>query len=173
MQGEQRKPRVGVSACLLGQAVRYDGGDKRHAWLVDVFGRDVEWIPVCPEVEIGLGTPRAPIDLVRRADGAIRLLAADTHADLTDRMRAFSAERIEALVAARISGYVLKAGSPSCGPADVRVVGSDEAARGLFAEALTAAWPDLPVIDERQLDDEAVRRGFAARVFAYHAKMQP
>ena len=69
------QPRVGVSACLLGDPVRYDGGHKRHAWLVDEFGREMEWVPVCPEVEIGLGVPRETIDLVRRAVSAAQVRA--------------------------------------------------------------------------------------------------
>lgn len=132
MLREYQRPRIGVSACLLGDPVRYNGGHKRHAWLVDVFGRAVEWVPVCPEVEIGLGAPREPIDLVR-IDGHIRLLTTLTRVDLTERMRRFAIDRVDALAALEISGYVLKADSPSCGLSDVRVAGSDRTARGLFA----------------------------------------
>src|SRR5918994_7519218 len=73
-------PRVGISACLLGEKVRYDGGDKRHGLLLDVLGRRVMWVPVCPEVEIGMGTPREPVQLVRRA-GGVRLLTTHTGID--------------------------------------------------------------------------------------------
>ena len=172
MQREYQKPRVGVSACLLGDPVRYNGEHKRHAWLVDVFGRDVDWVAVCPEVEIGLGTPRETIDLVRGPDGAIRLETTQTHVDLTDRMRRFAAERADAFATLRLSGYVFKADSPSCGPAGVRIVGDPMTGRGLFAEAIVARLPDLPVVDERALDAAGGRAAFAARVFAYHAKMR-
>ena len=173
MQREYHKPRVGVSSCLLGDAVRYDGGHKRHAWLADVFGLDVEWVSVCPEVEIGLGIPREPIDLVRMPDGAVHLMTSNMGLDLTDRMRQFAVARIGALAAIPLSGYVLKASSPSCGLSGVRVVGGDATGRGLFAAALVERCPDLPIVDERQLDDAAARGEFAARVFAYHAKIQP
>jgi len=167
MQREYQRPRVGVSACLLGDPVRYNGGHKRHAWLVDVWGREVEWVPVCPEVEIGLGTPREPIDLVRSGDGGIRLLTTGTRVDLTERMRAFAAARVEALAALGLSAYVLKSDSPSCGPGGVRVAGSDEPARGLFAQALMTRLPDLPIVDERELDDVDARAAFLARVRTY------
>lgn len=159
MQREYHKPRVGISSCLLGERVRYDGGHKRDAWLVDVLGADVEWVPVCPEVEAGFGTPREPVDMVRRADGVRLLMAVHTNRDLTAPMRRFIERRIEELAVARLSGYVLKAGSPSCG--------LDEEP-GLFAEALLTRFPDLPIEDERRLADPERRRQFVARVFAYH-----
>jgi uncharacterized protein YbbK (DUF523 family) len=160
MQREYQKPRVGISSCLLGERVRYDGGHKRDAWLVDVLGRDVEWVPVCPEIEAGFGTPREPVDLMRGADGVRRLIAVRTNRDVTAPMRRFIERRIEELAAARLSGYVLKAGSPSCGLDDVDP--------GLFAEALLARFPDLPIEDERRLADPERRRQFVDRVFAYY-----
>ncbi len=166
MQLKYQRPRIGVSACLLGDPVRYNGGHKRHGWLVDVFGRDVEWISVCPEVEIGLGTPRETIDLVRTGDGAIRLLTTHTRVDLTERMRRYAAARVEALAAMGLNGFVLKADSPSCGPGGVPIGDSNESGRGLFAEALIARFPDLPIVDERELDDRDGRAAFIARVRA-------
>jgi len=168
MQREYHRPRVGVSACLLGEAVRYNGGHKRHAWLVETLGREVEWVSVCPEMELGLGTPRETIDLVRVTDGDVRLLTTRTRIDLTDRMRRFAADRVEALASMDLSGYVLKADSPSCGLSGVPVTGSDNTGRGLFAEALVARLAELPVIDERALDDPDRRAAFIARVHAYH-----
>jgi len=173
MQREYQKPRVGVSACLLGDPVRHNGGHKRHAWLVEVLGQDVEWVPVCPEVDLGLGTPRETIDLVREADGALRLVSTNSRVDLTDRMRRFAAARVDALAARDLRGFVLKADSPSCGPGGVRIVGSNEPGRGIFAEALMTRLPDLPIADEHALDDPARRAAFVAQVRAYHANMQP
>ena len=164
MARETQRPRVGVSACLLGDPVRFTGGHKRHDWLVDVFGREVDWVAVCPEVEIGLGTPRETIDLVRTSDRAIRLLATHSRIDLTDRMRAFAAARVAALAAIHLSGYVLKADSPSCGPNGVPIANGDASGRGLFAEALIERFPDLPVVDERELDDRDRRAVFVRRV---------
>jgi len=172
MQREYHKPRVAVSACLLGEPVRYNGGHKRHAWLADVFAREIEWVPVCPEVEIGLGTPREPIALVKSPDAGVRLQTTHTRLDLTERMRDFAAGRAEALASLGLSGYVFKADSPSCGLYGVRVVGSDAPGRGVFAEAIVARFPDLPIVDERALDDPDRQRAFVARVRAYHAKMR-
>src|SRR6478609_8425101 len=103
--------RVGISACLLGQEVRYNGGHKRDAFLADTFGRYVEWVAVCPEVELGMGTPRPPIRLERRGDrngGEIRLVMPSTGEDLTAPMRAWAGRRAEDLAAMDLDGYVLK-----------------------------------------------------------------
>jgi uncharacterized protein YbbK (DUF523 family) len=162
-----------VSACLLGDPVRYNGGHKRHAWLVDVFGADVDWVAICPEVEIGLGTPRETIHLVRASDGDVRLRQTIARVDLTDRMREYAAARVDALEAFALSGYVLKADSPSCGPSGVPIAGGADSGRGLFAAALIERFPDLPIVDERALDDAARREAFSARVHAYRSKMQP
>ena len=104
------RPRVGVSSCLLGEAVRWDGGHKRDAGLVERVGRDVDWVPVCPEVEMGLGTPREPINLVW-INGETRLTTANTGRDLTDIMRRYARARVAALAREHLSGYVLKADS--------------------------------------------------------------
>jgi uncharacterized protein YbbK (DUF523 family) len=169
------RPRIGVSACLLGERVRYDGGDKRDAWLVDVLGPRVEWVPVCPEVEAGFGTPREPMNLGRGVNGRLALITDRVRADLTTAMTEFSARRVDAL-AGRLDGYVLKAGSPSCGldvplhrlPGSAADTAAEERAPGLFAAAITARFPDLPVADERQLADPGSRERFVAQVFAHH-----
>lgn len=159
------RPRIGISACLLGDRVRYDGGDKRNAWLVDELGPRVEWVPVCPEVEAGFGTPRAPMTLVRGTGGIATIVTARPRPDLTATLRAFSEHRVDELADARLDGYVLKAGSPSCAIETT----ADVAAPGLFTEALMQRLPDLPVVDEQQLADANVRRRFVELVFARHA----
>ena len=114
--------RLGISSCLLGEAVRYDGGHKRDPYLVETLGRLVEWVPVCPEAELGLGTPREPIRLVRdagQADG-VRLVGR-SGVRLTGGMRRFARSRVRALAKADLSGYVLKKDSPSCGMERVKV----------------------------------------------------
>jgi uncharacterized protein YbbK (DUF523 family) len=158
------RPRIGVSACLLGERVRYDGGDKRSAWLVDELGPRVEWVPVCPEVEAGFGTPREPMKLVR-GDAGIVLTGARPRPNLTATLRAYSERRVDELAAAGLDGYVLKAGSPSCAIEST----PDVAGPGLFAEALMRRMPELPVVDEQQLSDASARRRFVDRVFARHA----
>jgi FdhD protein len=166
--------RIGISACLLGQQVRYDGGHKQADYLRDL-GADVQWVPVCPEVEMGLGTPREPMNLVKR-DGSLRMIAAETGIDQTETLQQWAARRLEALASEDLSGYVLKADSPSCGIEQVTTF-DDEGqtsrdGRGLFAAALMERFPQLPVEDERRLSDPAVREDFLRRVTAYHAARQ-
>src|SRR5512135_2740954 len=113
--GQSASPiRIGISMCLLGEGVRFDGGHKRDAFLVDTFGRYVEWLPVCPEVDIGLGTPREPIRLARTGRD-IRLVGVKSGADHTVAMRAYADRKAEELAASDLCGYVLKKDSPSCG----------------------------------------------------------
>ena len=162
--------RVGISACLLGEKVRYDGGHKRDGYLVETFGRFVEWVPVCPEVEMGLGTPRDTLRLVRIGDG-LRMMMPKTGVDHTEGMRAFANRRLRQLEKKDLCGYVLKKGSPSCGMERVRVFDSRgmpaKSGRGLFAEALLAHFPNLPVEEEGRLYDPRLRENFIERVFAY------
>ena len=116
--------RVGVSACLLGEAVRYDGGHKRDAFVTDTLGRYVTWVPVCPEVEIGLGTPREAIRL-QGDPAAPRLVGTKTGVDLTRRMTDHARGRVRALAGLGLSGYILKRASPSCGMERVKVYSED------------------------------------------------
>jgi uncharacterized protein YbbK (DUF523 family) len=168
----ERAIRVGISACLLGQEVRYDGGHKRAGFLIDAFGPAVEWVAVCPEVEAGFGTPREPVQL-SRDEGAIRLVTVTTRRDLTGPMDEFIHRRLPELRLEELSGFILKANSPSCGPGQVKVFDRDgativESGRGLFAEALIRQFPALPVEDEGRLADPRLLEEFVSRVFAYH-----
>ena len=170
------KPRVGISRCLLGDDVRYDGTNKRSA-VVAELSADVEWVSVCPEVEVGMGVPREPIQLsadrngVRSAGERVRLTGVHTGEDWTSRMDAWARQRVAELAALPISGFVLKARSPSCGPAGVLVHkdAGDAAAtgRGLFAEALAIAMPGLPMVDEEALEDPRIRERFIQSVRAF------
>jgi uncharacterized protein YbgA (DUF1722 family)/uncharacterized protein YbbK (DUF523 family) len=163
--------RIGISACLLGEKVRYDGGHKRDAYLVETFGRYVEWVPVCPEVEMGLGTPRETLRLVR-IQGDIRLIMPKTGADHTTAMRAYASRRVAELAKEDLCGYILKKDSPSCGMERVRVFDAQgvpvKSGRGLFAEALLQHFPHLPVEVEGRLSEPRLRENFVERVFAYH-----
>ena len=165
--------RVGISACLLGREVRFDGGHKHDPFLTEVLGRFVEWVPVCPEVELGLGIPREPIRIERDARG-LHLVASRSGRDLTLSMQGFAARRVQSLQALALSGYVLKKDSPSCGMERVPVYDRRRCSepprregRGFFAEALRAADPLLPVEEEGRLRDPQVRENFVVRVFAY------
>jgi uncharacterized protein YbgA (DUF1722 family)/uncharacterized protein YbbK (DUF523 family) len=172
---EPAKLRIGISACLLGEEVRYNGGHKRDAFLTDTFGRYVEWVPVCPEVELGMGTPRPPIRLERIGGGmspSVRLGMPSTGADYTDAMRGYAERRVAELARLDLDGYVLKKDSPSCGMERIKIYHGPGApskdGRGLFAEILMARLPDLPVEEEGRLNDPALRESFISRVFVHH-----
>ncbi len=162
--------RLGVSSCLLGATVRYDGGHKRDRFLTDVLGRYVEWVPVCPEVELGMGVPREPVRLVGAA-ASPRMVGVRSGTDHTERMRRFAADRVRALAALDLSGYVFKKDSPSCGVERVRVHGASgmpsRRGRGLFATAFTTAFPLVPVEEEGRLEDAVLRERFVERIFCY------
>jgi uncharacterized protein YbgA (DUF1722 family)/uncharacterized protein YbbK (DUF523 family) len=163
--------RLGVSACLLGRKVRYDGQHKRDDFVVDVLGAFVEWIAVCPEQEIGLGVPREPIRLVGRT-AAPRLVGERSRADHTEVMAGFARERVAALEALDLAGYVTKKDSPSCGMARVRVYAEKGGAPrrdgvGAFARVLMERMPLLPVEEEGRLRDPALRESFIEAVFGY------
>ncbi len=177
MLAEPTSPRVrlGISACLLGQEVRYNGGHKRDAFLTEVLGRYVDWVDVCPEVEIGLGTPRPSMRLVRIGHGdssQVRLVTPETGVDHTDAMRTWAARRVGELAGLDLDGYVLKKDSPSCGMERVKLYPEAggapfKEARGVFAEALLGRLPHLPVEEEGRLNDPLLRENFITRVFAH------
>ncbi|MEW6758340.1 MAG: DUF523 and DUF1722 domain-containing protein [Acidobacteriota bacterium] len=162
--------RVGISACLLGQNVRFDGGHKHDHFLTDTVGPFVTYVPICPEVEVGMGTPRESIRLERHGE-AIRLVAPKSKTDHTEAMEAYARRQVDALAAEDLSGYILKKDSPSCGMERVRVYGekgmAERNGRGLFAEELLRALPLLPVEEEGRLNDPRLRDNFFVRVFAY------
>ena len=153
----------------MGQPVRYDGGHKRDDFVADVLPRQVRLISVCPEVELGLGTPRETLRLTG-ARGDVRLVMANGE-DYTTAMRHYAAARVEALAADALNGYIFKARSPSCGVDGVAVFGDDGLptmnGRGLFAAALIARFPDLPVVEEGQLQDARTQMAFLEQVFVH------
>jgi uncharacterized protein YbgA (DUF1722 family)/uncharacterized protein YbbK (DUF523 family) len=162
--------RIGISSCLLGQKVRYDGGHKRDRFATDVLEPFVEWVPLCPEVEIGLGIPRPTIRLERAEDGTARLVMPSAEEDLTPRMKDWAEKRVTGLGDLDLCGFILKKDSPSCGMERVKIYDrNDVPARdgtGVFAEALLRLAPHLPVEEEGRLNDSRLRENFIARVFA-------
>jgi uncharacterized protein YbbK (DUF523 family)/uncharacterized protein YbgA (DUF1722 family) len=193
-QAQDLPVRVGISRCLLGERVRYDGGHKHDPFLTETLARYVEFVPVCPEVEVGMGTPREPIRLVELG-GEIRLRGVRSDIDHTAEMRRYARRRARELAACNLSGFVLKKDSPSCGMEHVKVwqgtgAGADDSSRrstaaarsrggtargravrrgvGLFALALLEALPNLPVEDEGRLSEPSLRENWVERVFAYH-----
>jgi uncharacterized protein YbgA (DUF1722 family)/uncharacterized protein YbbK (DUF523 family) len=165
-----RPVRIGVSRCLLGERVRYDGGHKRDPFLTDTLSRHVEWVPVCPEVEAGLGTPREAMRLVEGPAGP-RLVTIRTETDHTQRMHRFSQRRLRELKELSLCGYVFKKDSPSCGVERVRLYDAKGMASrqgaGLFAKAFMERFPLIPIEEEGRLRDAALRENFIERVFAY------
>ena len=157
------RPRVGISSCLLGRPVRFNGGHSRDRFLTQTLARYVDWVAVCPEVEIGLGAPREPLRLTDRG----RLASRDGR-DHTDAMTALAERRRSDL--AGLNGYVLKSRSPSCGLYSVRVFAGDAACRGngrgVFASRILDACPLLPVEEEGRLNDPLLRETFIEQVFA-------
>jgi len=162
--------RLGISTCLLGENVRYDGGHKRNVFLIGTLGEYVDWVSVCPEVEIGMSTPRPPIRLERSNGDGVRLVMPSTGDDLTVQMTDYAERRVKALRDERLSGYVLKSGSPSCGMERVRKYDANGVPSrdgiGLFAEALLTLMPQLPVEEEGRLNDARLRENFITRIFA-------
>jgi uncharacterized protein YbgA (DUF1722 family)/uncharacterized protein YbbK (DUF523 family) len=162
--------RIGISTCLLGQEVRFDGGHKRDPYLTDLLGPFVKFVPVCPEVEIGLGIPRETIRLVNTPEG-IRLQGTRSGADHTDRMQRYAAAKVRELEKLDLCGYVLKKGSPSCGMERVKIYSEKgmpaRSGSGMFAGELLERLPLLPVEEEGRLNDPRLRENFIERVFAY------
>ena len=172
-RGEQRKPsmqeriRLGVSACLLGEEIRYDGQHKLDRFIRDTLGQYVEFVPVCPEVECGLGIPREAMRLVGDPQ-APRLVTVRTGIDHTERMLAWARKRVKELESENLCGYVFKSTSPSCGMARVKVYDRNGVPKntgvGLFARAFMDHFPLLPVEEEGRLHDPKLRETFVESV---------
>jgi uncharacterized protein YbbK (DUF523 family)/uncharacterized protein YbgA (DUF1722 family) len=169
-KNSQTKPKLGISTCLLGQKVRYDGGHKRDYFLTEIFGPFVDWVPVCPELEVGMGVPREPVRLVGIANDP-SMIAERSGKNWTAEMRRFGARRAGELKRLNLSGYVLKKDSPSCGMERVKIYvrkgGATRDGRGLFATALMNELPLMPVEEDGRLNDPVLRENFIERVFVY------
>ncbi len=166
------RPRVGISRCLLGDPVRYDGGHKHNLVITEELGSHFQWIPVCPELECGLGVPRETLRLLGPPTTP-RLVTSDSNRDITDIMLRFADSRMRDLLTTGIHGFILKARSPSCGLDDVPVYQTNhlfENGKGLFASMVTTHCPPLPVEDETRLQHQDVRDQFIARVIAYQKR---
>lgn len=161
---------VGISSCLLGEKVRYDGGHKLDSYIKNSLGKYFEFRAFCPEVAIGLGVPRNPIRLIRKTNSsAIHCVAIDDPArDYTTALRHCANEQLNWQRA--VCGYIVKKGSPSCGMQRVKVYGKGRPAEigtSIFTAALLDNIPDLPVEDESRLDDASLRENFIKRVYVY------
>jgi uncharacterized protein YbgA (DUF1722 family)/uncharacterized protein YbbK (DUF523 family) len=170
-QHESPTLRLGISACLHGEEVRYNGADQRDDLLLGTIGRYVRWVTVCPEVELGLGVPRETLRL--EGDPASpRLVQTQTRRDITDGMREWARFRLATFYQNDVDGFIAKKNSPSCGVFRVKLYDANGspsgASRGIFADELTKAFPLLPVEEEGRLRDPVIRENFVERIFAYH-----
>ncbi len=163
--------RLGVSTCLLGEPVRYDGGHKLDRYLVNTLGVYVDWVPVCPEVEMGLSTPRESMRLIGDPT-APRLIAPKSGHDYTDQMLAWAQERLEQLAAIKLHGFIFKKDSPSSGLFRVKVYNEHGMAQrngtGMFPREVINRFPLLPLEEEGRLNDMPLRENFIERIFAYY-----
>jgi uncharacterized protein YbgA (DUF1722 family)/uncharacterized protein YbbK (DUF523 family) len=163
------RPRLAVSSCLLGQAVRYDGRHKRHNWLVDTLGRCVDFEPLCPEVSIGLGIPREPVQLT--GDPRHPCVRAVSHPDRDVTADLQSEGHAVATTLGGVAGYVFKSRSPSCGLFHVGVLTESgrivHSGQGVYARVIQKACPCLPLEEESRLDDAALRENFVNRLYTY------
>jgi uncharacterized protein YbgA (DUF1722 family)/uncharacterized protein YbbK (DUF523 family) len=160
-------PKVGVSSCLVGEHVRYDGGHKHNRYITETLGACVRLVPLCPEVGIGLSTPRPPVRLVQAGERIRAVGVDDETMDVTDRLTSWAQQQLPGL--SDLSGYIVKKNSPSCGMERVRVYvdGVPETrGRGVYTGTLMAAMPSLPVEEEGRLMDAGLRENFIDRVFA-------
>lgn len=162
--------RIGVSSCLLGEHVRYDGGHKHDRYITDILGKFFSFLPVCPEVGCGLTVPREAMRLEGEPDNP-RLMTQQNRIDKTDRMLAFCADKVRKLEGEDLCGFIFKKNSPSSGLFRVKIYGPSGApagnGSGLFAAAVARHFPLLPMEEEGRLNDPAIRENFIERVFSY------
>jgi len=164
------KPKLGISSCLLGEMVRFNGGHCRSSFITETLSKVFEWVPFCPEVAAGMGTPREAVRLVG-PEGKARLLGGKSGEDWTDALNAASDRFLELPVARELHGFVLKSKSPSCGMARVPIYRENgyrgASGQGLFTAALRRAFPLLPLEEEGRLNDARLREAFVIRVYTY------
>jgi uncharacterized protein YbgA (DUF1722 family)/uncharacterized protein YbbK (DUF523 family) len=165
------RPMVGVSACLLGDEVRFDGGHKRNAFIAEVLGNCFQFVSSCPEAAIGLGIPRPPIRLMGTAERPRAVGVKDASQDVTEALEGYSHQRVAGLMG--LSGYILKKDSPSCGMQRVKLYPGEgrqplRTGQGIFARILMQQQPLLPVEEEGRLNDWVLRENFVNRVYIYH-----
>jgi uncharacterized protein YbgA (DUF1722 family)/uncharacterized protein YbbK (DUF523 family) len=168
-KGMEDRIRIGISACLLGQPVRYDGGHKHDRYLTDTLGQYLEFVQVCPEVEAGFPTPRESFRLVGNPENP-RLITTRTGVDHTERMTAWAARRVRELEKEGLCGFIFKSDSPSSGLMRVKVYNPkgmpEKRGVGIFARAFTNHFPLLPVEEEGRLNDPKLREMFIEQIFA-------
>lgn len=168
---EEHRIPIGISSCLLGEKVRFDGGHKNHSFISQTLSEYFSFLPFCPEVSIGLGIPRETIRLVRfEKDGAVHCVGSkNPKLDVTDQLSEVGKAQHHWLK--DLSGYIFKKDSPSCGMERVKIyygTAPDKSGVGLYAKEVLDAFPNLPTEEEGRLGDVHLRENFIKRVFIYH-----
>jgi uncharacterized protein YbgA (DUF1722 family)/uncharacterized protein YbbK (DUF523 family) len=163
------KIKLGISACLLGQSVRYNGGHQLDHFLKDTLGKFVDYVPVCPEVECGFGVPREAFRLIGKPDRP-RLITINTKQDFTDRMETWARKRVAEIEREGLCGFIFKGGSPSSGMERVKVYDDKgvpaKIGVGIFARIFMEHFPLIPVEEDGRLHDPILRENFIERIFA-------
>jgi uncharacterized protein YbgA (DUF1722 family)/uncharacterized protein YbbK (DUF523 family) len=161
---------IGISSCLLGNNVRYNGGHQHDRYITETLGRYFRWIPVCPEVECGLGVPREAMRLIGDPESP-RLVTIHSGIDHTDRMLNWGSKKLKELEKEELCGFIFKSRSPSSGIGGVKIYSSsgmpDRKRAGIFGGAFMKHFPLIPVIDDGRLHDPVLRENFIERVFVY------
>jgi uncharacterized protein YbgA (DUF1722 family)/uncharacterized protein YbbK (DUF523 family) len=168
----ESKIKIGVSSCLLGEKVRWDGDHKKDRYIGDVLTKYFEYVPICPEMEVGMGVPREPVALYGALEKSL-MISKKTQTDWTKPMQSYSQDRINSLSNEDLCGFIFKSKSPSCGIARVPVyheLGSQNAKHGVgkFAQAFMTTFPLTPTEDEGRLNDPKIRENFIVRVFCLY-----
>ena len=162
--------KIGISSCLLGNNVRYDGGHRHDRYITDTLGRYFTWMPVCPEVECGLGIPREAMRLIGDAESP-RLVATHSGIDYTDRILKWVTKKLKELENEALCGFIFKSKSPSSGIGGVKIYTPsgmpDRKGAGIFGGAYMKHFSLIPVIDDGRLHDPILRENFIERVFVY------
>jgi uncharacterized protein YbgA (DUF1722 family)/uncharacterized protein YbbK (DUF523 family) len=164
------KVKIGISSCLLGKNVRYDGGHKLDSYITDTLGQYFKWVTVCPEVEYGLSVPREPMHLVGTVDSP-HLVTIFTGIDHTEGMLKWAEKKLKELENKNLCGFIFKSKSPSSGIGGVKIYSPSgilsQKGTGIFGGAFKSFFPIMPVIDDRSLHNLSLRENFIERVFIY------
>ena len=164
------KIKLGISSCLLGNAVRWNAGHKLDKYLANTLGQFVDFVPVCPEVEAGFGVPRESMRLVGEPENP-RLITFKTKTDHTDQMQRWAKKRVKELEEEDLCGFIFKSDSPSSGMIRVKVYSEKgmpvKKGVGMFARAYMDHFPGIPVEDDGRLNNPAIRENFIERVFTF------
>ena len=163
----KEKIKIGISSCLLGEKVRYDGGHKLDPFLKDILGKYVEYVPICPETECGLGTPREAMQLVGDPKFP-KIQTIHSKVDHTKTVQAWTEKRVEELKEENLRGFIFKSKSPSCGLGNVEVTSADRVTEqngtGLFAKIFSERFPSISVIDNDLINNHHIGRQFLNRL---------